>query len=100
MLVIQPVITLAAFVAVPCLNHVPVGRFGLVAILSGFDGSCSKAIEGATLSGDTKGPVRLEVVRCNTEEGFHPVDAAQDGHSNTIQYRLVGAATGAHRRPW
>lgn len=105
--IIQPVITFAAFIAVVCLRKVPIGRgFGLVSILSGFDGSSSKVIEGAALSGETKGPVRLEVVPLNTENDSSPIEIAQSGHANTVQYRLVGTAADTqysalgHRRPW
>jgi hypothetical protein len=61
-LVIQPIITIAALVVTIWLYNVPIGKgFGIVSILSGYETTRSQSIAGAGLSGKLKAAVSLEV---------------------------------------
>lgn len=62
-LAVQPVITLTALLVAAALYSVPLGRgFGMVSVLSGFDPSASRNIEGAGLSGKLNKQMSLQVV--------------------------------------
>jgi hypothetical protein len=61
-LVIQPILTLAAFVAVTILYETPISRgFGLVSILAGVDRNSLNVLDGATFSGEIGNPVGLRI---------------------------------------
>lgn len=58
----QPLLTTVAFVAICLLHTVPVGRgLGLVSVLAGVERDSLDVLAGATLSGETKKAVRMEV---------------------------------------
>ena len=61
-LVIQPILTLAAFVAVTMLYETPISRgFGLVSILAGVDRNSLNVLDGATFSGEVGNAVGLRI---------------------------------------
>lgn len=79
-LAVQPVITLIGLLIAACLYSIPIGPgFGIVSILSGLDSSTLHIIRGASLSGEVKTKVTLEVVAEQSSK-----------HSSTeVFYRLV-----------
>ncbi|GME55426.1 uncharacterized protein LY89DRAFT_700490 [Neofusicoccum parvum] len=61
-LVIQPVLILAAFSLNILFYSTPIGKgFGIVALLSGINGDCLEKIRGAAFTGELKRPVELRI---------------------------------------
>jgi hypothetical protein len=93
-LTLQPVLTVAAFVAALALYKVPVGKgFGLVSVLAGVDRESLALLAGATLSGEVDGPVGLRInLKHETEESgerFQRVVyvVGQRGHDGWVKHR-------------
>jgi hypothetical protein len=67
-LIIQPVLTLAAFLVGLTMYHTPISRgFGMVSTLAGIDKGSVDLLSGATFSGRLKVPTRLRIKVTNEE---------------------------------
>ncbi|KAK5467180.1 hypothetical protein LTS15_000151 [Exophiala xenobiotica] len=81
-LVIQPVLTLAAFLVGLTMYHTPISRgFGMVSTLAGIDKGSVALLSGATFSGRLKVPTRLRIKVTNEE--------LQNDGSSKVEY-IVG----------
>ncbi|KAK7887665.1 hypothetical protein LTR67_009567 [Exophiala xenobiotica] len=81
-LVIQPVLTLAAFLVGLTMYHTPISRgFGMVSTLAGIDKGSVDLLSGATFSGRLKVPTRLRI-KVTGEE-------LQNGGLSKVEY-IVG----------
>ncbi|KAK5265409.1 hypothetical protein LTR99_000133 [Exophiala xenobiotica] len=81
-LVIQPILTLAAFLVGLTMYHTPISRgFGMVSTLAGIDKGSVDLLSGATFSGGLKVPTRLRI-KVTGEE-------LQNGGLSKVEY-IVG----------